>query len=408
MTNCCVIGLGYIGLPTAAILAETGHSVFGFDIDKSIVELLNKGKIHIKEPSLEKLVEKVIANKLFMASTSPSEAEVYIIAVPTPFIKQKNNKIPKPNIKYVIDAIKSIIYLLKPNDLIIIESTCPVETTLEISKIISENINFDIQEINIAYCPERVIPGNIIYELKNNDRVIGGINENAAIAAKDFYSTFCKGNIKLTNSVTAEMVKLTENAFRDVNIAFANELSIICDELKIKVNELIKLANYHPRVNILNPGCGVGGHCIAVDPWFIASKFPEQTDLIQTARNVNTYKINWVSNKILEYSLNQEILLKRKPIIGILGITYKPNVDDLRESPALRIVMNLLDNDQELIISDPYINYYEVFKIYSIKELLNKVDFVVALVSHDEFKSLEIKEIPVLDFAGMYESNISF
>ena len=336
MKRICVIGLGYIGLPTAILFALKGFKVLGFDINPLIVKNINKGKTHIVEKDLDKSLREVIKNKSFIAKTEPSEAEIFIISVPTPHYLGKD-KIYFPDLSMIIDAINSIMSLLKKNDLIILESTSPVGTTEMISKLISDNTQFKNSEINLAYCPERVLPGNIFNELRNNDRVIGGINKESSQKAKDLYSSICEGEFFITNTSTAEMVKLSENAFRDVNIAFANELSMICDSINVNVNELINLSNKHPRVKILNPGCGVGGHCIAIDPWFIASQFPEKTPLIQQARDVNTKKTLWVLSKIKKLIQNFGEKNVSPPTIGFLGLTYKPNIDDVRESPALKI-----------------------------------------------------------------------
>tara|TARA_B100000287_G_C20664050_1_gene791139 strand:- start:1113 stop:2327 length:1215 start_codon:yes stop_codon:yes gene_type:complete len=399
--SCSVIGLGYIGLPSAAVIADSKFEVIGVDLNPIIVNTVNNGETHIVEPNLDVLVKKVVQKGYLKAQTKPSESDVFLIAVPTPF-KKKESNMPEPNTDYVMSAIDSIISVLKPRDLIIIESTCPVGTTSMVRNFIAKKINFDINQVYIAYCPERVIPGNIIKELINNDRVIGGINTESGEAAKRFYLMFCKGEILITDDKTAEMVKLTENAFRDVNIAFANELSMISDELNINIDELIALSNHHPRVNILNSGCGVGGHCIAVDPWFIASRSPNKTPLIQTARRVNDNKMQWVVNKITEKSEKLEFKIKRKPIIGILGLAYKSDVDDLRESPAVKIANQLICNGEMIKICEPYINNHDTLEIFSLEEVLNKSDFVVALVAHKMFKKINLDSEKFLDFCGIF------
>ena len=332
-----MIGLGYIGLPTAVLFAMKGFQVFGFDINESIVENINNCKSHINEKDLDLSLKEVVRNNYLIAKTNPSEADVYIIAVPTPHYL-KNNGMYYPDISMIIDAINSIAPLLKKDDLIILESTSPVGTTEKIYKLILENTELNADQIDIAYCPERVLPGNIFSELRKNDRVIGGINRESSEKAKELYSYICEGQFFVTNPNTAEMVKLSENAFRDVNIAFANELSMICDELDINVWELIHLANRHPRVNILEPGPGVGGHCIAVDPWFLISQNINESNLLITSRKVNYLKTNWVVNKIQEKGELLQKEIGRLPNIGLMGMTFKANVGDIRNSPALEIV----------------------------------------------------------------------
>ncbi len=404
MKHCCVIGLGYIGLPTAALLANSGYQVSGLDINHKVVEKINKGVIHIVEPSLDELVKKAIRNGSLKARTSPISADIFLIAVPTPF-KKTSGEIPIPNIDYVFQAIKTILGVLKSGDLIIIESTCPLGTTKNISEIIYKESGKNIDEINIAYCPERVLPGNIIKELISNDRVIGGLTSKASFEAKKFYSSFCKGNLYTTNAKTAELIKLTENAYRDVNIAFANELSILCDSVDINVGELISLANHHPRVNILQPGCGVGGHCIAIDPWFIAHEAPEITPLIQTARKVNNLKSKWVVKKIITRSNQLEKELSRKPIIGCMGLSFKANVDDLRESPALEITSTLIDLGENILVCDPNIISHSNIQIDTIETVIKGSDILVFLVAHKEFSTIDLKDINIIDFCGITSLN---
>ena len=323
------IGLGYIGLPTSALIASHGINVLGVDINQNVVDKINQGKIHIVEPDLEKIFSKEVSNGFLKASTKAISANVYLIVVPTPF---KANH--EPDISFIIDATKGIIPLLKKGDLYIIESTSPIGTTEKMQKLI-----FDLRpelegNIYIAYCPERVLPGNIMYELVENDRVIGGVDEDSTQKAILFYQKYVKGMLHATNARTAEMCKLVENSSRDVQIAFANELSLICDKANINVWELISLANKHPRVNILQPGCGVGGHCIAVDPYFIASDYPKESKIILKAREINNFKALWsiekIINKIHEYQQDNNA----KPKIALLGLSFKANIDDLRESPA--------------------------------------------------------------------------
>ena len=399
MKRICVIGLGYIGLPTAVLFSLKGFKVLGFDINSSIVKNINEGKSHIVEKDLDISLREVIKNKSFSAETEPSEAEVFIISVPTPHYLGKDN-IYFPDISNIIDAINSILPLLKKNDLIILESTSPVGTTETISKLISENTPFKNNEIHIAYCPERVLPGNIFNELKNNDRVIGGLNKESSNKAKDLYSNICDGEFFITNTSTAEMVKLSENAFRDVNIAFANELSIVCDSINVNVNELIKLSNKHPRVNILNPGCGVGGHCIAIDPWFIASQFPDKTPLIQKARDVNTNKTLWVLSKIKKLIKNFVEKKGFSPAIGCLGLTYKPNIDDIRESPALKITQNLISEGFQVLVADPNLKEHLDIELINFNLVLEKSDLVFILVAHKEFELIHLNNQNIFNFSG--------
>ena len=396
----CIVGLGYIGLPTAAILTDVGFNVLGVDINDSVVDVIKKGKIHIKENGLEDLISRAIKKKLLEVSNRPKESDIYIISVPTP-LKKVNNKIPEPDISYVLKALDSISPFIKKGNLLILESTCPVGTSKILTKKINNNTNIDFRDINFAYCPERVLPGNILFELTHNDRVIGGVNPRSADLAKAFYQSFCKGELFTTSSETAEMVKLTENSYRDLNIAFANQLSVICDEIGIDIKELISLSNHHPRVNILNPGCGVGGHCIAVDPWFIASSFPENSSLIRTAREVNLQKETWVFNKIMEYAKKLKGKLKREVKIGCYGISFKPNVDDTRESPAMNIVLEMLSNNFELLICDPNIKNNDHFDLVTLDEIYDTADMHVLLVSHSEFQTLDFNNKNVLDFCGL-------
>ena len=400
MQKICVVGLGYIGLPTALILARKTPNVIGFDVNEEIVNNLNKGLSHIKEPSVDAELSSAIDKNSFYASSEPISADVYIIAVPTPYVK-KEDDIFHPDTSRVFSAIDSISPFFKKESLLIIESTCPVGTTEKVAIYISKKLNIKPEELNLAYCPERVIPGNILSELLNNDRVIGGVNFNSTLLAKNLYEKFCKGRLLFTNSKTAEMVKLSENAFRDVNIAFANELSMVCNSINVDVNELIELSNYHPRVNILKPGCGVGGHCIAVDPWFIVSQFPELTPLIQTARRVNLKKTLWVVDEIKKVSLMFKATNNREPLIGCLGLAFKPNVNDLRESPALQIVKKLTTDNYELLISEPNLKENSEFKLYEYEVVLKKADLVFVLVAHNEFKNIDFNEKNIFDFCGL-------
>lgn len=400
MNKICIVGLGYIGLPTALVLARKHSNVVGFDINPDIVENINKGISHIKEPDVDAELSLAINKNSFYATNEAVAADIYIIAVPTPYLKE-NEGILHPDTSKVFQAIESISTFFKKESLLIIESTCPVGTTEKAANLISKTVNIQIEELNIAYCPERVIPGNIFNELLNNDRVIGGVNLNSSILARNLYKGFCKGKFFLTNSNTAEMVKLSENAFRDVNIAFANELSMVCDSINVDVNELIKLSNHHPRVNILKPGCGVGGHCIAVDPWFIASQSPDCTPLIQTARSVNLKKTLWVIDKIKKNSFLFKDNNGREPVIGCLGLAFKPNVNDLRESPALQIVEKLISDKYELLISEPNLKEKKGFKLYKYEEVLKNADLVFVLVAHDEFKEINFEDQNIFDYCGL-------
>ena len=401
MTKVVTIGLGYIGLPTSALIASKGIKVNGVDINNDIVNTINSGRIHIVEPDLENIVKDSVNKKMLFASTKPETGDVYLIVVPTPF---KENK--KPDISYVESATKSIIPLLKKGDLYIIESTSPVGTTEKMRDLIfSERPELE-NEIFIAYCPERVLPGNIIYELVNNDRVIGGIDERSTKKSVKFYSRFVNGNLHSTNSRTAEMCKLVENSSRDVQIAFANELSIICDKANINVWELINLANKHPRVNILNPGCGVGGHCIAVDPYFITSKFPNESKIISTARKINNFKADWVYNKVISSINKFKVEKKYEPVLGIFGITFKPNIDDLRESPALQITKQIIESYKMNLVNviEPNINNFNNMNIISLENGIKNSDIFIFLVSHDEFKSISkdiVSNKVCLNFCGL-------
>ncbi|MCB0450421.1 MAG: UDP-N-acetyl-D-mannosamine dehydrogenase [Confluentibacter sp.] len=396
-----MIGLGYIGLPTAALIAQSKMHVHGVDINPVVVDTINAGKIHIVEPELDQSVASSVNAGFLKASTTPVEASTYLIVVPTPF-KAKN----EPDISFVEAATKAIIPLLKEDDLYIIESTSPVGTTEKMMQLIFHERPDLKGKLNIAYCPERVLPGNVMYELVHNDRVIGGVNERSTEKAITFYSQFIKGDLHKTNARTAEMCKLVENSSRDVQIAFANELSLICDKADINVWELIKLANKHPRVNILQPGCGVGGHCIAVDPYFIVSEYPMESKIIGKAREINNYKSFWCAEKIQSTKLQFELKHGRKPSIALMGLAFKPNIDDLRESPAKYIVQKVLQNanNEEYYIVEPNIETHKVFKLTNYKEAVEKADIIAFLVAHKEFKNLDISNNKiVLDFCGIVQ-----
>ena len=402
--NCCVLGLGYIGLPTAALIASNRIKVNGFDVNSEIVKTVNNGEIHIEEKDLQELITEVVNKGYLEAKNSPCFSDVFLICVPTPFTNL-SNKTPQPDISYVIEAVRLISNFLKKDNLVIIESTCPVGTTEKVSSLINKLTGLSKYDIDIAYCPERVLPGNILKELVNNDRVVGGLTDRASEKAKEFYLKFCKSNIFSTNAKTAELMKLTENAYRDVNIAFANELSIISHQIDVDVYKLIELANFHPRVNILAPGCGVGGHCIAVDPWFIVSEFPRDSELIRTAREVNNKKIRWVIKNIEEEIKIFEKNIKKNPNIGIMGLTFKENTDDIRNSPALDIYRKLSKKDFSLIACDPNIRNRKDIKLKNLEYTIKECDILVFLVAHKEFRSLDFKEIIFLDYCGVSKKN---
>ena len=397
----CFLGLGYIGLPTAIVSAKHGIDVAGVDINPRVVELTNQGKIHIVEPDLQELCAEVVANGKLKAYTSPIESDAYFIVVPTPF---KGDH--QPDISYVESATRMVLPLLKEGDLFVIESTSPVGTTNKMTDLIFAERPELKDKIYIAYCPERVLPGNVVYELVNNDRVIGGINPESTEKAVEFYAQFVKGNLHKTNAKTAEMCKLTENSSRDVQIAFANELSLICDKAGINVWELIALANKHPRVNILQPGCGVGGHCIAVDPYFLTAEFPTESQIIAKAREINNYKSFWCAERVVNEILKFNLAKNRKPVVAMMGLAFKPNIDDLRESPAKHIVSKVLESshDAEILVVEPNVQEHDVYKLTNYQEAFEKADIVVYLVAHNEFKTLpRDTEKLTLDFCGIFK-----
>ena len=397
------LGLGYIGLPTAALIAKNGTHVHGVDINQSVVETINNGKIHIVEPDLGEAVSYAVSNGFLKASTEATKANTYLVVVPTPF---KNNH--EPDISFVESATEKIIPLLKKGDLYIIESTSPVGTTEKMMHLIYEKRPDLKGEVFIAYCPERVLPGNVMYELVHNDRVIGGIDDKSTKKAVEFYRKYVTGELHETNARTAEMCKLVENSSRDVQIAFANELSLICDKADIDVWELINLANKHPRVNILQPGCGVGGHCIAVDPYFIVAEYPMESRIIGKAREVNNYKSFWCAEKIVSTKLEFELRHRRKPKIALLGLAFKPDIDDLRESPAKYIVQRVLQdsNNEDYYIVEPNIDNHNVFKLTDYAVAVKEADIIAVLVAHKEFKQLTgLEDKVVLDFSGALKKN---
>ena len=392
----CVIGLGYIGLPTASLLGTKGYRVHGVDAVAQVVDTINQGRIHIVEPDLDILVKSAVQAGNLTASLEPVAADVFIIAVPTPF---KDGH--QPDLSYVEAATRLIAPVLRPGNLVILESTSPVGTTDDVVARILREAGHDLEkDIAVAHCPERVLPGRILIELVENDRIVGGINEAATEQAVAFYRNFVRGEVLATDARTAEMAKLTENSFRDVNIAFANELSLICDRENISVWRLIELANRHPRVNILQPGPGVGGHCIAVDPWFIVARAPEQARLIRTAREVNDAKPEWVINKV-KSSADKF----KHPVIGCLGLAFKADVDDLRESPALAIVHRLMDEQVgEILVAEPNLSRHPTFDLLPYEEVVARADIVLVLVDHKPFRKLraaDLKEKILIDTRGV-------
>ena len=397
----CFMCLGYIGLPTAIIAAKHGIQITGVDINPKVVEMTNAGRLHIIEPGIEEMLKEVVASGMLKASTTPETADAYFMVVPTPF---KGNH--EPDVSYVEAATRAVLPFLKEGDLYVIESTSPVGTTEVMANIIFAERPELKDKIYIAYCPERILPGNVIYELVHNDRVIGGMNEASTDKAIEFYARFVQGTLHKTNARTAEMCKLTENSSRDVQIAFANELSIICDKAGINVWELINLANKHPRVNILQPGCGVGGHCIAVDPYFITSDFPAESKLIANAREINNYKAFWCAERVKNAMLEFELKNHRKPTVAMMGLAFKPNIDDLRESPSKYITTKVMQscNNANILVVEPNVKEHNVFKLTDYREAYNKADIVAFLTAHNEFKTLEWScDKVILDFCGIFK-----
>jgi len=391
----CVVGLGYIGLPTAAVLASRGCQVHGVEVNPKVVETINAGKTHIVEPDLDMLVQAAVGTGRLKAFLEPKEASVFLICVPTPLRDGY-----KPELSYVDAATAAICPYLRKGSLVILESTSPPGTTERIAAMIAEKTGLRGPDICVAHAPERVLPGKILDEVINNDRIVGGVDEASTQACAQFYGAFVSGQLLLTDSRTAETAKLVENSYRDVNIAFANELSLIADELGIDVWELIRLANRHPRVNILQPGPGVGGHCIAVDPWFIYDAAPEQSRLIRTAREVNNGKPHWVVDRICRRAERF-----KRPVIACLGLAYKPDIDDLRESPSIEVVEELIKRDVgEVRVVEPNIDEHAEFTLVELEAALADADVVVFLVSHREFKQIPPKllaEKSIIDVCGV-------
>lgn len=396
----CFMGLGYIGLPTAIIAAKHGLQVVGVDVNPDVVEMTNRGKLHIIEPGMEEMLQDVVEAGTLRASVIPEESDVYLIVVPTPF---KGNH--EPDVSYVEAATRSVVPYLKEGDLFVIESTSPVGTTESMKRLIYEMRPELDGRIHIAYCPERVLPGNVIHELVHNDRVIGGIDEASAEKAADFYRHFVKGELHKTDSKTAEMCKLTENSSRDVQIAFANELSFICDKAGVNVWELIRLANKHPRVNILQPGCGVGGHCIAVDPYFLISDFPFESQVISKAREINNYKSFWCAEKIINAILRFEMENHRKPVVALMGLAFKPDIDDLRESPAMHIAEKVIHSHEgaQILVAEPNVGVVDI-PLTDYAEAYDQADIVAFLTAHRQFKELPWSDDKVImDFCGVFK-----
>jgi UDP-N-acetyl-D-mannosaminuronic acid dehydrogenase len=413
-----VIGLGYIGLPTAAVFASRKKQVIGVDVNQSAVDIINRGQIHIVEPDLDMIVHAAVTEGYLRATTRPEPSDAFLIAVPTPF-KGDN----EPDLSYIESASKSIAPVLKKGDLVILESTSPVGATEQMAAWLASarpDLSFpqthgESSDIRVAHCPERVLPGHVLRELVQNDRVIGGMTPKCSELAINLYKIFVQGECIVTNARTAEMCKLTENSFRDVNIAFANELSMICDKLEIDVWELIRLANRHPRVNILQPGPGVGGHCIAVDPWFIVSKTPEHAQLIRKAREVNDKKPQWVLEKIklavADFLQKHTDKSAREVTIACFGLAFKPDIDDLRESPATAISMQISEmHPGPLLAVEPNIeflpdNLKNLMTLSTSEKAVAEADIIVLLVDHKEFKEIEINKIrpsQIIDTKGLW------
>ncbi|EJN02285.1 UDP-N-acetyl-D-mannosamine dehydrogenase [Phyllobacterium sp. YR531] len=410
-----IVGLGYIGLPTAATFATRGVSVIGVDVSERVVTKLNDGKAHFSEPDLDILLEAAVSTGKLRAVMTPEPADAFILAVPTPFLEDKS-----ADLSYIETASRSIAKVLKAGDLIVLESTSPIGTTQKVCEWIAEerpDLNLPNEnksgDISVAYCPERILPGRMVFELVENDRIIGGVSETCGTRAVELYKLFVRGALLKTRAPTAELVKLMENAYRDVNIAFANELSVLCEHMQMNVWEAIALANRHPRVNILSPGPGVGGHCIAVDPWFLISAAPEKTALMAAARQVNDDK----PESVLVQVRSQMERFKR-PVVACLGLAYKPDIDDLRESPAVHIVKSLANDDVKLLVVEPHIDALpkslagqKNVVMTSIDQALAEADIIVLLVGHNAFKQIRrdtlLRRI-VIDTVGIWQPKPDF
>ena len=391
----CVVGLGYIGLPTAAVLGSRGYKIHGVEINPKAVETINSGKAHIVEPDLDILVRAAVTTGNLKAYIEPAESDIFMICVPTPLTDDK-----KPHLDYVRSATKAIIPFLKPGNLVILESTSPPGTTEMIESIVLEESKLQKGDVHFAHAPERVLPGKILREVVENDRIIGGIDDASTEKAAEFYSSFVTGKLLKTHCRTAETAKLVENAFRDTNIAFANELSLFCEKMDLDVWELIRLANHHPRVNILTPGPGVGGHCIAVDPWFLVDCAPEETKLIRASREINEAKPHWVVDRVIAKAERF-----KNPTIACLGLAYKPDIDDLRESPAVEIVKSLQERGiGELKIVEPNLESHDSFELTSLSDAVESADIVLMLVGHKPFLSIptaKLAEKIIIDTCGV-------
>lgn len=392
----CVVGLGYVGLPTAAVLASRGYDVHGVDVNPKAVETINSGKAHIVEPDLDLLVRAAVQTGKLRAHTTPAAADVFMVCVPTPF---KGDH--EPDLSYVESATRLICPFLKEGNLVVLESTSPPGTTEMMAEIVARETSLPPGAVRFAHAPERVLPGKVLREIVENDRIIGGLDDASTQACVDFYSTFVSGEIHTTDCRTAETAKLVENAYRDVNVAFANELSLLAEELKLDVWEVIRLANRHPRVNILSPGCGVGGHCIAVDPWFLVHGAPAVTRLIRTAREVNDHKPEWVVERV-----KRKAARFKRPRIACLGLAYKPDIDDLRESPAVHIVEKLLADkelDADIAVVEPYVAKHPAFTLVPLDQALADADIVLILAAHKPFKKIPpnlLAEKIIIDTCG--------
>ncbi len=410
-----MIGLGYIGLPTAATIASRGIDVIGVDINEDAVKLINEGKAHFAEPDLDILLQSTTQTGKLRATTTPEAADIFVIAVPTPLLADHT-----PDLSFVEAASRSVASVLQPGNLVILESTSPVGTTQRMCEWIAQerpDLNLphadpDNCNINVAYCPERILPGQMLFELVSNDRILGGMTESCSSRACEFYELFVRGELHWTNAATAELVKLLENAYRDVNIALANEVSILCDQLDLDPWEAISFANRHPRVNILSPGSGVGGHCISVDPWFLISAASEQTPLMRTARQVNDIK-----PKVILAKIRKQLSRFRDPVIACLGLSYKPDVDDLRESPALDIVRELSnDRAAKILVVEPNLNELPAtlssqtdLELVDLKEAIEKADVIALLVGHKQFRKVDrrsIYERVIIDAAGLWQTRV--
>ena len=418
-----VVGLGYIGLPTAAMFASRKIKVIGVDVNQHAVDTINRGEIHIVEPDLDMIVHAAVTEGYLKATTVPEPADAFLIAVPTPFKsslnKESDTEIPEPDLSYIKKASEAIAPVLKKGDLVILESTSPVGATEQMAEWLAAarpDLTFpqlagENADVNVAHCPERVLPGHVVRELVENDRVIGGITAKCSARSVELYKTFVQGECVITNARTAEMAKLTENSCRDVQIAFANELSIICDKLDIDVWELISLANRHPRINILQPGPGVGGHCIAVDPWFIVSKTPNEAQIIHTARKVNDAKPHWVINKvklaIADFLQANPTKTAKDVTVACYGLAFKPDIDDLRESPALNITKQIAELHSGTVIAvEPNINKLpssiSTFNLSTFNNAKDNADIHLLLVDHKEFKSFVVNSSYLIDTKGIW------